>query len=336
MKCQWYLANFVAGQNIILIIVSGGDIASTNQADKLLEMGQWDSLPNIEGNIAYSLSNVRMWILPDGVLFEDDLDLRWQNETGELVSEVIFPSRHAAASGQASLTIHPIGITGVVDGEEVRYGGRAGDAPPPNPRIASWWRELNRLTNSIQASDKENDLKSFELSLEVTHHGPWLSSPSLFIEVGSTAETWHHQGAADLLAGIIYSGLALDGGSGFGQWDESKNSGELVVITLGGGHYAPRGNLLGLNEGIWIGHMLANYALPFIAPESEGEVVQGQWKNSIDAAVKSTRKAFPGGKIIFSWDKKSFKGWQRQAIRDRATELEIPLLNSKSVLEMLV
>jgi D-aminoacyl-tRNA deacylase len=120
MKCQRYLANYVAGQHIILIIINGDDIASTNQADKLLEMGQWNTLDNIEGNIAYSLNNVRMWILPGGVLFEDDLDLRWQNETGELVSEVIFPSRHAAASGQASLTIHPIGITGVVKGEEVR------------------------------------------------------------------------------------------------------------------------------------------------------------------------------------------------------------------------
>ena len=323
------------GQNIILIIVNGEDIASTNQADKLLEMGQWDLLSNVENNIAYSLKNVRMWILPKGVLLEDNLDLRWQNETGEIVSEVIFPSRHAAASGQASLTIHPIGITGVVDGEEIRYGGKAGKAPPPNPRIASWWRELNRLNDIIQNGDSDNDLKRFELSLEVTHHGPWLSSPSLFIEVGSTAETWHHQGAADLLAGIIFSGLALDDSAGFGQWVEYKNSGEIVVITLGGGHYAPRGNLLALNEGIWLGHMLANYALPFTAPEVEGGAVQGQWKNSIDAAIESTRKAFPGGKIVFSWDKKSFKGWQRQAIRNRATELEIPLLNSKSVIEML-
>ena len=323
------------GQDIILIVINGSDIASTNQADKLLEMGTWQVLEDVENKIAYSLINVRMWIMPDGVLFEDDLDLRWQKETGEVVSEVIFPSRHAAASGQASLTIHPIGITGVVEGEEIRYGGRAGDAPPPNPRIASWWRELNCLTNNIQASDGENDLKRFELSLEVTHHGPWLSSPSLFIEVGSTAETWHHQGAANLLARIIFSGLALDGGAGFGKWDEDKNSGELVVITLGGGHYAPRGNLLGINEGIWIGHMLANYALPFIAPDLDGEPVMGQWKNSIDAAIKSTMKSFPGGKIIFSWDKKSFKGWQRQAIRNRAAELEIPLLNSKSILEML-
>ena len=79
------------GQNIILIIVNGEDIASTNQADKLLEMGQWKPLSNVEEKVAYSLKNVRMWIIPDGVLFEDNLDIRWENETGEIVSEVIFP-----------------------------------------------------------------------------------------------------------------------------------------------------------------------------------------------------------------------------------------------------
>ena len=40
----------------------------------------------------------------------------------------------------------------------------------------------------------------------------------------------------------------------------------------GGGHYAPRANKLGSMQGIWIGHMLATYALPFIKPESEGEI----------------------------------------------------------------
>lgn len=324
------------GKNIILIVINGADIASTNQGDKLLQLGDWDTLPDVESKTAYALKNVRLWIISEGVLFEDNLDARWQQQTGEIVSEVIFPSRHAAASGQASLTIHPIGITGVTAAEEVLYGGKAGDAPPPNPRIAAWWRELNRRANQIIVEEINSDLKDFELSLEVTHHGPWLSCPALFIEVGSTAKTWHHQGAADLLAEIIFSGLGLDGGQGFGSWSEAENSGEIVVITLGGGHYSPRGNLLGLNDKIWIGHMLANYALPFIAPQVDGGEVLGQWKNSIDAAVSSTKKAYPGAQIVFSWDKKSFRGWQRQALRERAMQLDIPLLNSKSIFEMLI
>ena len=118
--------------------------------------------------------------------------------------------------------------------EVPEYGGRAANCPPPNPRIAAWWRELNRVAENID---------EFDLSLETTHHGPWIETPSLFIEIGSTAETWGHMGAAKLLAGIIYRGLGLDGGLGLGNWEGAGR----VVVTLGGGHYAPRGKSLSIS-----------------------------------------------------------------------------------------
>ena len=302
---------------VSLILVSGGDIASVNQADSLLAMDQWIELEPVEGHRAFSLKHARMWWLPDGCLWEDDLDKRWEAVTGEAPNEVIFPSRHSAASGNASLTIHPIGTMQVPAGEIPDYGGRAGDCPPPNPRIAAWWRELNRVGSGME---------DFDLSLETTHHGPWIETPSLFIEIGSTATTWGHEGAAKLLAGIIHRGLGLDDGPSLGEW---KGHGK-VVVTLGGGHYAPRGNMLGLDENIWLGHMLATYALPFT--RTEDDVIGGMWETSIRKAIQATKKAFPGGEIICSMDKKAFKGWQRQAIRDLLAELEVPLLKSSQII----
>ncbi len=190
--------------------------------------------------------------------------------------------------------------------------------PPPNPRLAAWWRELNSL---------ELEFDDFDLSLETTHHGPWIETPSLFIEIGSTSDTWGHIGAAKVLAGIIYRGLGLDGSEGLGTW----NGEGQVVITLGGGHYAPRANLLGLQQNVWLGHMLATYALPF--HKDENDIVSGMWENSIRKAVNATKVAFPGGEIVCSMDKKAFKGWQRQAIRDLLEELEIPLLRSSEIIQ---
>ena len=296
---------------VSLILVSSGDIASTNQADELLKMCEWQELDPVEGLPSYSFKHARMWWMKDGCLWEDDLDKRWTEATGEVPTEIIFPSRHSAASGNASLTLHPIGTMQVPDGETPEYGGKAADCPPPNPRIAAWWRELNRVAN---------DLTEFDLSLETTHHGPWIETPSLFIEIGSTDLTWGHMGAAKILAGIIYRGLGLDGGNGLGQW----NGRGRVVVTLGGGHYAPRGNLLASHEGIWLGHMLATYALPFV--KNEDDTVSGMWENSVRKAIKATELAFPGGDIVCSMDKKAFKGWQRQAIRDLLSELDVPLL----------
>ena len=302
---------------VSLILVSSGDIASTNQADELLKMCEWQELEPVEGLPSYSFKHARMWWMKDGCLWEDDLDKRWAEATGEIPTEIIFPSRHSAASGNASLTLHPIGTMQVPDGETPEYGGKAADCPPPNPRIAAWWRELNRVSK---------DLTEFDLSLETTHHGPWIETPSLFIEIGSTDLTWGHRGAAKILAGIIYRGLGLDGGNGLGQW----NGNGRVVVTLGGGHYAPRGNLLASHEGIWLGHMLATYALPFV--KNEDETVSGMWENSIRKAIKATELAFPGGEIGCSMDKKAFQGWQRQAIRDLLSELGVPLLKSAEII----
>ena len=302
---------------VSLILVSGGDIASTNQADELLKLCDWQEIGSVEGMPAYSYKHARMWWVKDGCLWEDDLDKRWHKATGENPSEVIFPSRHSAASGNASLTLHPIGTMQVPNDEVPEYGGRAADCPPPNPRIAAWWRELNRVAENMD---------EFDLSLETTHHGPWIETPSLFIEIGSTAETWGHMGAAKLLAGIIYRGLGLDGGLGFGNWEGNGR----VVVTLGGGHYAPRGNLLASHEDVWIGHMLANHSLPFGSQDEPGIL----WKQSIDAAIASTRKAYPGGRIVCNVEKKSFKGWQRQLIYQHLDNVGIEVVRTNAFLEM--
>jgi len=76
--------------------------------------------------------------------------------------------------------------------------------------------------------------------------------------------------------------------------------------------------------------MLATYALPFT--RTDEDVIGGMWETSIRSAIRATKMAFPGGEIICSMDKKAFKGWQRQAIRDLLTELEVPLLKRAQII----
>ena len=78
-----------------------------------------------------------------------------------------------------------------------------------------------------------------------------------------------------------------------------------------------------------MGHMLATYALPF-EQTSDGEVL-GMWKQSIMAGLEATRRSFPGGELVCSMDKKAFKGWQRQAIRDLLAAEGVPLLTTKQI-----
>lgn len=53
---------------------------------------------------------VRHLKLENHLVREDHLDKRWEEATGESVDEVIFLSRHVAASNRPALTIHPIGM----------------------------------------------------------------------------------------------------------------------------------------------------------------------------------------------------------------------------------
>ena len=307
---------------VILIAVNGDDIASTNQAKFLLENNPWEQRDDVETHPSYAIGNVRMWFLPKRILWEDHLDQRWCNATGENVTEVIFPSRHAAVSGQPCLTLHPIGVPHHPIEEEPPFGGRSGFAPPPNPRLASWWRLLHKKW-------EKRAIPEFSLSLEVTHHGPILDVPALFIEVGSTEPYWPNEEAAKLLAEIIGEGLGLGNNFSNSAWTPA-NIGEPVLMTLGGGHYAPKANKLALEENVWLGHMLANHSLPFGSQEDPGLL----WKQSIDAALSSTKKAFPGGKVVCNVEKKSFKGWQRQLIYEHLESVGIEVVRTNAFLEM--
>ena len=318
----------MGNQQVSIIAVNAGDIASLNQAKYLLEKLPWKSLGEVEGKAAYKLSDARMWIFDNGILFEDNIDKRWLNCTGEVVKEVIFPSRHAAASGKPSLTLHPIGVPHLDKGEQPKFGGKAGHAPPPSTRLASWWKMLRNNTKDTELANR------FELTLEVTHHGPWLEVPAMFIEIGSTEQDWPNTDAAELLSEIIAEGMALNGGASIGLWDPVSNAEELVLVTLGGGHYAPRANKLAALEGVWLGHMLATYALQFVKPEDENESPGGTWQQAIDSAINATRQAFPNGRVVCSMDKKAFRGWQRQAIRDYLLQESIPLLTTKQIIEV--
>ncbi|CAI8248685.1 MAG: Uncharacterised protein [Methanobacteriota archaeon] len=292
-------------EQVILIIISGGDIASTNQAESLLEKCQWEEAPLVEGFKTWNCNSIRLWWRDGGVLFEDNLDIRWEKVTGEKVTEVIFPSRHVAASGLPCLTIHPIGTPQYEVGENPPFGGKSADAPPPSPRMSSWMNELKKQAKIHELLDE------FTVSFETTHHGPWISVPSLFIEIGSTEDKWGNKKAASALADVIISGLNLKSSAMVPEINSEK-----VVFCLGGGHYAPQPMRLS-DKGVVIGHMLANYALTM--EKNEGEITSdnlpnGPWKQAIMAAYNSTKVANPNSEIWAYIDRKSFKGWQRNAI----------------------
>lgn len=157
----------------------------------------------------------------------------------------IFCSRHRAESGKPALLVHSTGNFS----HEAAFGGNPRELSVSAPSLVS--AALKRLFSERE----ERNLHNFDVTLEVTHHGPTsMNSPLVFVELGSTEEYWvHPEGARAVSAAIfecINEPLECEG-----------------VIGFGGTHYASKFNRLVLEKGYKIGHMAPKYVLNDLNPE---------------------------------------------------------------------
>lgn len=163
-------------------------------------------------------------------LLADDVDKSVEKATGLRFDDVLFLSRHKAASGIHTLTVHPLGNYG-----KAEYGGKDGMLVPASPHFMTCL--LRRL--KIEAAGLP-----FQVSFEVTHHGPFLERPTTFIEIGSDESMWGNRDAAMAIASSIMN------------LEESLCP---VAIGIGGGHYAPRFSEVIMTKKVSFGHMIPNY-----------------------------------------------------------------------------
>ncbi|KAL2479105.1 D-aminoacyl-tRNA deacylase [Forsythia ovata] len=308
---------------VTLVVATTVDPASIGPASALLSMPSWHPGPRLQGIPSFVNNEVRLLKHDNSIVREDHLDRRWEEATGEFVDEVIFLSKHTAVSNRPALTIHPIGVPHLQEGDVLPAGGKPGWAAPPNPRIGPWLRLLKDIAES------HNLIPEFEVTLEATHHGPETNTPTMFVEIGSTEEYWKRQDAAQAIALLVWEGLGLGGGAAVGDW--RRNGGQnKVLLGIGGGHYVPRHMDIIIKDGVWVGHLISGYSLPMEDPGSskvqEGTYgIGGTWKQAIKVSFETTKAAFPGGEILAHLDHKSFKSWQKNAITGFLAEQNIKI-----------
>ena len=110
---------------------------------------------------------------------------------------VIFLSKHRAASGNDAMCVHAIGNFG-----EARFGGRDGMLVPTIPSY------LTALYQALSARNPKTALGRYEVSLEAVHHGPFLTTPAIFYELGSSEENWSDVDAARVMAQVLVEVLS--------------------------------------------------------------------------------------------------------------------------------
>jgi D-aminoacyl-tRNA deacylase len=132
------------------------------------------------------------------------------------------------------------------------------------------------MTAALKALYKEKrslGLKD-QTTYEVTHHGPRLSSPSFFIEIGSDESRWSIEELGRPIARALLS-------EGFLHPREDLP----IAVGVGGGHYAPRFTDRAMRNKFAFGHMVPDYIL----------LNAGDLFDPIKLAVDST----PGAECFF-------------------------------------
>jgi D-aminoacyl-tRNA deacylase len=215
-----------------LHVCSLEDQASVNIGESLQELGRWQEVAMFEGHPVLGAGSLLLATIDTMHLKADAIDRRFTESTDITPDEVVFLSRHRAASGKPSLTVHPIGNYGAAD-----YGGRPGELVPAAPEL---------MTDLLRRLKEEAKGLQYEVTFEATHHGPYLETPTLFIEIGSDETTWGDREAGEAIASSLF---------------KVEPSVAPRAIGVGGGHYAPRFTEIAMSKRISFGHMLPNYAM---------------------------------------------------------------------------
>ena len=309
---------------VVLLLASKSDNASMTLCNAVLRLGGWgEELSCTVGSYRVHQSGlVNLLVIEKLHIMADDIDLQFEKSTGIKIETILVLSRHVSSSQTPAMTLHAIGIPGVMPyGAAGRSGGKNGVLVPPNPFFAPLFRTMHEF-----ASERKLD-QEFDLTLETTHHGPVLSKPTVYIEIGSTENEWNRTDVADCWAESISHVLGISTGK-HAKIDDNLD----VMIGFGGGHYAPRHRAIILESNFYLGHVIANYSLSFDDVDSSG-VISGPWIDAIVNTVESTKLSFPNNNIFAHLDRKSFKGWQRSAIIQKLDELGIEVRRGKEILQ---
>jgi D-aminoacyl-tRNA deacylase len=228
------------------------DEASVNIRDRLVELADFEIIGSFDNRPVRMFKDFLLFEKEGLHLYLDGVDREIRNSFDHDISEVmdmdpegetpldllVFLSKHSSEREIKSLTVHPPGNYTSAD-----HGGRPGYLPPSSPR------EMTSALKSLYKEKKKLGLKD-QTTFEVTHHGPVVSSPCFFIEIGSDPKRW----GIPLLGEAIARGLLSE--------SFLENNKELpVAIGLGGGHYAPRFTDRAMRNKFAFGHMIPDYII---------------------------------------------------------------------------
>ncbi|MBS3092818.1 hypothetical protein J4466_05365 [Candidatus Pacearchaeota archaeon] len=197
---------------------------------------------NIIENLKKLNCKIPIHLVDTDIVHAENIDKTLKNELKLDFDFIIFASKHQSVKKVRSLSVHPIG-----NWKKADFGGKDSTICPSNALV------LKHFFQTLEKAMKNEDL-DYQLTMESTHHGPYIETPCLFIEIGSTSEEWNDKKTGELIAKIIIDSI--------NTIKNKDNKNLKIAFGIGGPHYCPNFNPIQLNNNFAISHVIAEYALP--------------------------------------------------------------------------
>ncbi len=232
----------------IAIIASSKDPAGINIRNNLIELFDFEkSDEKFDKDYIFRYDKIqnkkiKLYLISDELVHAENIGKRIDADA------FIFASKHNSKEAKPSFSVHPIGNWG-----KAELGGRE--------RMLSMSSGFLLKKLFVELNNNVKNL-NYELTMEVTHHGPYIEKPATFIEIGSTEKEWK-----DNLNGKIISESIMNAIS-------NRNNNYKTAIGIGGPHYCSNFNKVLLRTDIALSHICPKYLLNELNQELISQAIE--------------------------------------------------------------
>ena len=219
----------------LAIISSSKDPAGINIRNNLIELFDFKKLNvKFDGNNVFEFDkiknkNIKLYLINDDLIFSENIDKKIDADI------LIFASKHRSKENTPSFAVHAIGNFG-----QAELGGQEKKLCMSSAvLLKNLFIELNKTASNT----------NFQLTMEATHHGPYVEKPAVFAEIGSTEKEWNDKENGKIIAKTIMNLI------------NNENKNYKIAVGIGGPHYCNNFNKIALRTDIALSHICPKHQL---------------------------------------------------------------------------
>lgn len=238
---------------------SSRDVAGVNVAQKALDLYSFTKTSQTyQDSPVYSLE-INGREVTFITLKDESVNAQYLQDDFPKAELIVFLSRHSSQSAKPTLTVHTPG-----NFADAELGGLPRSVSVA-PAVA-----MQTALKAMVHYQEQYGLRNYEVSYEVTHHGPSLKIPAMFVELGSSPAQWGDSVAAEAVAHSALTAIANF---------EAPTPSCSAVLGIGGTHYNQQFTLMALMGAATFGHMIPKYAISHIDAQIIKQCVEKTLEN---------------------------------------------------------